>query len=125
MAFSNMSVFDDAFGYGGSPDSYYTPPAEWQTALETTAPGITVVATQQNVTPTQDWITTFARAVATVQMADSQRRLINLQLERARQGLPPLDASAYTPGVSIGLSPQLEKGLLLGGAALLLWLMLK
>ncbi len=125
MTFTTTSVFDDAFGYGGSPDSYYTPPPDWQVALETTAPGITAVATQQTVTPTQDWITTFARAVATVQMADSQRKLINLQLDRARQGLPPLDASAYTPGISVGLSQPLEKGLLLGGAILLFWLLTK
>ncbi len=125
MAFSNTSVFDDAFGYGGNPDTYYTPPPDWQAALETTAPGITAVATQQTVTPTQDWITTFARAVTAVQMADSQRQLINLQLQRAREGKPPLDASAYTPGVSIGLSPPLQKGLMWGGAILLFWLVTK
>ena len=46
-------------------------------------------------------------------MADYQRRLLNLQLERARQGQPPLDVSQYGVGVNIQ-APQLNTVILLG-----------
>lgn len=121
MSFTDSSMMDMDGGVG------YTPPPEWQAAIDQTAPGLMTIFEQQNVTPTQDWITTAARVVSIVQMADWQRQLMRMQLDRASRGLPPLDASQYAPGVQIraGLSPQMEKGLLIGGAFFLLWLFSK
>lgn len=40
---------------------------------------------------------------------DQQRKLIDLNIKRAEQGLPPVDSSAYGVGVNVGLSPQVQK----------------
>lgn len=41
----------------------------------------------------------------------SQKKILDLQLERARQNLPPLDAAAYTPTVKVQaeLTPENER----------------
>jgi hypothetical protein len=51
-------------------------------------------------------------------LADSQRKLLNVQMQRAQQGLPPLDSGQYGLGVSMGLSPDTQKLLLYGVGAL-------
>lgn len=115
--------------FGGVPWNPYgvTIPDSWITSIDATAPGLVDAAKTQTVTPSEDWITTIARTASTVVMADSQRRLLNIQLDRARQGLPPLNSSQYGLGVGVnfGLSPELEKGLMLGGALLLGWFLLR
>ena len=80
------------------------------------APGLVEVADRVRVEG-EDWISSISRAIAQVSMADYQRRLLNVQLERARAGLPPLNASQYGVGVNVE-APQLNL-LLLGGLALL------
>ena len=54
---------------------------------------------------------------------DAQKDLVKLQLERARQGLAPIDTSQYAPGVNVGLSSDTQsamtKWLLIGGAVLI------
>lgn len=44
---------------------------------------------------------------------EQQRELLQIQNERARQGLPPLDVSQYTPGVSVGVAQSTQNTLLL------------
>ena len=39
---------------------------------------------------------------------DAQKKLLNANIKRAEQGLPPLDASAYGVGVNVGLTPQTQ-----------------
>ena len=64
-----------------------------------------------------DWaqsITGFLQNVApAVLQFKSQQALISANLDRAKQGLPPLDMSSVTPGVNLGLSP--------GTQTLLMW----
>lgn len=40
----------------------------------------------------------------------SQKKILDLQLERAKQGLPPIDAAAYTPTVKVAaeITPENE-----------------
>lgn len=90
-------------------------PGEWAAIVEDTAPGI-LQQTDRIAVPGEDWVSAATRALSTVAMADYQRRLLNVQLDRARQGLPPLNAQAYGLGVNLGISPQV---LMLGAAALL------
>jgi hypothetical protein len=45
--------------------------------------------------------------------------LYQLNLERVRQGLPPVDAQSVSPQVNVGLSSDAKTMLLLGGGALL------
>ena len=46
-------------------------------------------------------------------------------LERARQGLPPLQPSEYAPAINVGLSPQTRNLLIYGGIALVAVLLLR
>jgi hypothetical protein len=84
------------------------------------APGIVETADRIKVAG-EDWITSISRAMGQVAMADYQRRLLNVQLDRARQGLPPLNAAQYGATVNVE-APQLNFLLLagLGLAAVLL-----
>lgn len=109
----------------GGPSYSYDIPLDWYNTISDIAPGLIDVANTQNTTPTQDWITTISRAMSTVIMADAQRRVLNVQLERAKQGLPPMDSSQYGLGLSVGLSPTVERLVLFGGLALLAVFMFK
>lgn len=92
-------------------------------AIDTIAPGIIEQARSVAVEG-EDWVSAVSRAMATVAMADYQRRLLNVQLDRARQGLPPLAASEYGVGVSVGIDPATRNMLLIGGVALVAFLLL-
>ena len=92
-------------------------------AIDTIAPGIIEQARAVAVEG-EDWVSAVSRAMSTVAMADYQRRLLNVQLERARQGLPPLAASEYGVGVSVGIDPATRNMLLIGGVALVAVLLL-
>lgn len=53
----------------------------------------------------------------------SQDQLMQLNVERARHGLPPIDPTAYGPAVGVGLDArtrELIQYALIGGAALIL-----
>jgi hypothetical protein len=114
--------------YAGAPaPSYGTPATEERNfvpVIESVAPGITEVANRIAVEG-ESWISAISRAMTTVAMADYQRRLLNAQLDRARQGLPPLNASEYAPAINVGLSPQTRHLLIYGGIALVAVLLLR
>lgn len=92
-------------------------------AIDAIAPGIVEQARAVAVEG-EDWINAVSRAMTTVAMADYQRRLLNVQLERARQGLPPLAASEYGVGINVGIDPATRNMLLIGGVALVAVLLL-
>jgi hypothetical protein len=46
---------------------------------------------------------------------DIQSKLLDVNIQRARQGLPPLDASAYSPSMNVGVAPATMKKLQQGG----------
>lgn len=106
------------FGTTATEDRGWIPDVRWESGIETVAPGILDQARAIAVEG-EDWIDTIARAMTTVVMADYQRDVLRLQLERARQGLPPLDAAQYGAGVSVGISPSTQQLLILGGLGLL------
>jgi len=59
---------------------------------------------------------------------EQQRNLNELNLERARKGLPPLNTSQYmaqsAPQFRAGLTPDTQNMLMMGGAAILgVWLL--
>lgn len=91
-------------------------PGEWAAILDSTAPGI-LQQTDRIAVPGEDWISAIGRAVQTVAMADYQRQLLQVQLERARRGQAPLDASEYGLGLNVGVSRNV---MLLGLAGLAL-----
>ena len=93
-------------------------------AIEAAAPGITEIANRIAVEG-ESWISAISRAMSVVAMADYQRRILNAQLERARQGLPPMQPSEYAPAINVGLSPQTRNLLIYGGLALVAVLLLR
>jgi hypothetical protein len=103
-----------AFSYGE-----LTP--EYVSAVEQIAPGITQSANLV-AWPGESFVDSLSRVVTTLTMADAQRQLLKVQLQRASQGLPPLNSSQYGIGanVNLGVSPEVQTLLKWGGAALLL-----
>ena len=107
-----------AYGTASTEDRGYVP------AIEAVAPGITDVANRIAVEG-ESIISAISRAMSTVAMADYQRRILNAQLERARQGLPPMQPSEYAPAINVGLSPQTRNLLIYGGLALVAVMLLR
>lgn len=100
------------------------PPADFIESFNLVAPGFNEQVAAQ-ATSDKPWYETALAALSGLVMTDYQRKILNLQLDRAAKGLPALDASAFGVGVNVGLSPDVKKLLLLGGAALLAVLVLK
>jgi hypothetical protein len=96
-------------------------PGQWAASLEQLAPGITSLVDDQ-ASSGQSWIDSLAAAVSTVAATYQQKQLLDVQIQRARQGLPPLDVSAYAPGVRVGLSEDTQRMLVIGGVAALVLL---
>lgn len=94
--------------------SFWTPPnAQWVNALETVAPTINEKIVQQSQAG-ETWVTTLQRILPALATTVQQREILKIQLERARQGLPPLDNSQFGAQVSVGLD---NRTLMLLGAA--------
>lgn len=87
--FGSMATFESGF---------YTPQLEMSFVqqAEVLTPGIVSYA-QQIATFGESLIDAIARAMNSVSMAQAQRDFLQLQVDRARQGLPPLNVDAYTP----------------------------
>lgn len=112
----------DDYGTAATEDRGFIPDTQWAGGIETIAPGLLDQA--RNIAATgEDWVSAVSRAMSTVAMADYQRRLLNVQLERARAGLPPLDSSEYGLGLNVGVNTQ--TALLIGGVALVAVLALR
>lgn len=70
-------------------------------------------ATSQPTAWYQNVLQTAAQLATTYLTLDQQKELLRIQNERARQGLPPLDVSQYTPGVSVGVESSTRNTALL------------
>ena len=93
-----MDSFYSPFTDANFDFNFYPPALETSFAeqAETLTPGIVSYA-QQIATAGESIIEAVARAMATVNMSLAQRDFLSLQIDRARQGLPPLNVSQYTP----------------------------
>lgn len=116
------STFDP--GQDVSPTYYGDMPSpEYAASLEAVAPGI-VPLIQQTQVQGDTWTDTLKRSLPIIAATVQQKQILDVQMDRAKQGLPPLDASQYGVGVSVGLSPEVMKMLMLGalgiGAAIFL-----
>lgn len=100
------------------------PPAAYSNAVESIAPGVTDIVAG-NRAPGESWTDTLQRLLPILAATYQQKQLLDVQVDRARNGLPPLDASMYAPGVQVGLSSNTTKTIvMLGGAALLILLLI-
>lgn len=106
------------YGTAATENRGWIPDVQWESSIETIAPGLVDQARAVAVEG-ESWVDSVTRALSTVAMYQYQRDLLNLQLERARQGQPPLDVGQYGAGVTVGLSPSTQQLLILGGLGLL------
>lgn len=84
-------------------------------------PDITYNPTDTDLTETGDIFSVGTQVLNVINTA--QIRQINI--ERAKQGLPPIDSSAIAPQVNVGLSPETQRLILFGGIALIAFLVLR
>ena len=94
------------------------PDSTWTASLEGVAPGVVSIIEQQRA-PTESWVDALGRLLPVIASTYQQKQLLDVQVERARNGLAPLDASQYAPGVRVGLAPDTQRLLMYGGLALL------
>ena len=93
--------------------------------LEQIAPGVNQ-AIADNSQNGESWTDTLKRVLPSLTMGVQQFQLMQLNIERAKQGLPPIDIASYSGvGVNVGLSPDTQKLIMWGGAALLAVLLLR
>lgn len=92
-------------------------PLEYKLVFDQAAPGLTEkIAEAQK--PGESWTDTYGRIASSLLMTVQQYQLINLNTERAKKGLPPVDIASYSGvGVNIGLSPSTQQLLIFGGLA--------
>lgn len=97
-----------------------TPSPAWADSLETMAPNVTGLVQAQQ-TSGETWYDALARLLPVLATTYQQKQLLSVQVERARAGLPPLDVEQYAPGanVNVGLSPDLQRLLIVGGVVAL------
>ena len=104
-------TYDEALEYGDVPVGMTR--EQWN-SLSTTNPGASGIIAQ-NQTPGEPWWQTAQKIALALVQTDQQRQIMNLNIERARQGLPPVDPSQYSGlGVQVGLAPQTQNLILIG-----------
>jgi hypothetical protein len=92
-------------------------PLAYREVFNAAAPGLTekIEAAQK---PGENWTDTYGRIASGLLMTVQQYQLINLNTERAKKGLPPVDIASYSGvGVNIGISPSTQQLLIFGGLA--------
>lgn len=113
-------TFEDAIDAGTVPAGMTR--EQWS-AIETSLPNAPAIIAQ-NQTPGETWWQTGQKVLTGLIMTEQQRELMRLNIERARQGLPPIDIAQYTGvGVNVGLAQgtqQLVTYALIGLGAILL-----
>lgn len=93
-------------------------PPSYAASLEQMAPNVTqLVESQQG--STESWYDALARLLPVLASTYQQKQLLSVQVERARNGLPPLDVSQYAPGVNVGVDEKTRTLLMWGGIAAL------
>lgn len=108
-----MAIFDPVTDLSPTYFSGDAPPPDYATSMETVAPGIVPLIAQTQVQG-ETWTDTLKRSLPIIAATYQQKQILDVQMDRAKQGLPPLDASQYGVGVNVGLSPEVMKMVMLG-----------
>jgi hypothetical protein len=72
-----------------------------------------------------DWTSTLSDLLPKLALTYQQKQILDVQTARMKAGQPPLDASQYGLGVSVGVSPAVQTALLAGVGLLAAFLFLK
>jgi hypothetical protein len=93
--------------------------ATYKVALEDAAPGVTT-AIDQAQKPGEAWTDTLVRILPNLTMGVQQLQLMQINVDRARKGLPPVDAQAYSGAyVNVGLDPNTQRLVTYAGLGIL------
>jgi len=103
-----------------TPDlSGMTIPVDYKVALDEAAPGVTTAVAQAQK-PGETWTDTLIRILPNLTMGVQQIQLMQINTDRARKGLPPLDANAYSGAyVNVGLDPNTQRLVTYAGLGIL------
>jgi hypothetical protein len=103
-----------------TPDvSTFVIPVDYKVALEEAAPGVTTAIAQAQK-PGENWTDTLVRIIPNLTMGIQQIQLMQINTDRARKGLPPLDARAYSGAyVNVGLDPNTQRLVTYAGLGIL------
>lgn len=82
---------------------FNTPDQQYTSALEFVAPSITTKIEEQRADD-ESWADTLQRILPFITATYQQKKILEIQAERAKQGLPPLDQSQFGVGVNVGVS---------------------
>ena len=99
--------------------STFSIPAAFKVALEDAAPGVTTAVAQAQK-PGESWTDALVRILPNLTMGIQQLQLMQINVDRARKGLPPVDAQAYSGAyVNVGLDPNTQRLVTYAGIGLL------
>jgi hypothetical protein len=103
-----------------TPDlSTFVMPVTYKVELEKAAPGVTTAVAQAQM-PGENWTDTLVRILPNLTMGVQQIQLMQINTDRARKGLPPLDAQAYSGAyVNVGLDPNTQRLVTYAGLGIL------
>lgn len=103
-----------------TPDvSTFQIPNDFQVVFEQAGPG-SVAALKAAQNTGEKWTDTFTRIATSLGLGVQQYQLMNLNVELARQGKPPIDVAAYSgAGVNVGLSAGTQQLVTYAGLALI------
>lgn len=111
--FNNTYTTDDGAVYDASTGALISGP--FTGTNSTFSSGDSSVDSSLFSAQTVNQLTDLAKTLVTTY---SSIQLNQLNIERAKRGLSPLNTSAYSPQVNVGLSPDIKQYLLIGGIAL-------
>ena len=103
-----------------TPDVSTVPmPESFKRVFETAGPGsVSALLAAQNTG--EKWTDTFTRIATSLGLGVQQYQLMNLNVQLARQGKPPIDVAAYSgAGVNVGLSAGTQQLVTYAGLALI------
>jgi hypothetical protein len=103
-----------------TPDlSGMTIPVAYRVALESGAPGITQKIDEAQK-PGESWADTAIRIATSLSLGIQQFQFMQINVDRARKGQPPIDANAYSGAyVNVGLDPNTQRLVTYAGIGIL------
>lgn len=118
--------YDDGSGQGEYVPAVSTPdqstaaiPAAYKVAIESGAPGLPKLIEEGQKTG-ESWTDAYVRLATSIAMSVQQLQFMQINVDRARKGQPPVDAQAYSGAyVNVGLDPATQKLVTYAGLGIL------
>lgn len=111
---AETNTFIDVNGQHWAFDASGNPSMVSETFINPWTPAATTIAQKTGETG-NDWASLATSALTALQTF----QLNQINVNRARQGLAPLNTASYGTGINVGLNPQTQQLVMYGGIALL------